>query len=629
MTIPEPGGKFGAFQRPSGPPVLTRIPLPVQHFVRSFRYSLVLRACSAAFAALVGLAVVLAVVPAVVLAHEVPKHVGVRAIVRPSTDRVMLLVQVPMDAMRDIEWPRRPDGQLDVAKAPPHLRDAAQLWVASGVRLFDGATLLPEPRVLAVRAALPADRAFEDVASAMRAIREQPLADSVSIDPMQLRLETWLEIPTSSPVQDLRVEPSWAHLGVRTTTVMMLAPEQGATRVYTWDGDPGTVRLDPRWWHAAGRFVREGVTHLLGGLDHLAFLLCLALPVGAMRPLIGIVTAFTVAHSITLAAAVFGVTPDSAWFAAAVETGIALSIVWMALANVLGLSPEQRWRSAFLFGLIHGFGFSNALGDTLQFAGAHLAVSLAAFNVGLELAQLLVLLLWIPLFRWISMRLADRISPRVLIVTLSALVAHEAWHWTSARLTEWRALPWMWPTFDQTLLLTMIRLAIAGAILTGVMWLLSAFVAKLQRPRTSVLVLLALIMSSAAMTRRGEAQAAPTSTAAGVYTAAQANKGRNIFQANCLGCHTTASHAGAAFEQKWFNQPLAHLFDYLSSMMPKSAPGSLTEDEYVWVTAYVLRLNGMPSGSVELNPDPKWLKAVRIEAVPPGRSLPSPQKESR
>jgi mono/diheme cytochrome c family protein len=114
-----------------------------------------------------------------------------------------------------------------------------------------------------------------------------------------------------------------------------------------------------------------------------------------------------------------------------------------------------------------------------------------------------------------------------------------------------------------------------------------------------------------------------------VYTAAQANKGRNVFQANCLGCHTTASHAGAAFEQKWFNQPLAHLFDYLSSMMPKSAPGSLTEDEYVWVTAYVLRLNGMPSGSVELNPDPKWLKAVRIEAVPPGRSLPSPQKESR
>lgn len=621
MTIPEPGGKFGAFQRPSGPPVLTRIPLPVQHFVRLFRCGPSLMALFVAFATLVA--------PVVVLAHEVPKHVGVRAIVRPTADRVVLLVQVPMDAMRDIEWPRRPDGQLDVAKAPPHLRDAAQLWVASGVRLFDGPTLLPEPRVLAVRAALPADRAFEDVVSAMRAIREQPLADSVSIDPMQLRLETWLEIPTSSPVQDLRVEPSWAHLGVRTTTVMMLAPEQGGSRVYTWEGDPGTVRLDPRWWHAAGRFVREGAAHLLGGLDHLAFLLCLALPVGAMRPLIGIVTAFTVAHSITLAAAVFGMTPDSAWFAAAIEAGIALSIVWMALANVLGLSTEHRWRPAFLFGLIHGFGFSNALGDTVQFAGEHLTVSLAAFNMGLEVAQLLVLLLWIPLFRWVSVRLAERISSRVLIATLSALIAHEAWHWTTARVAEWRAVPWMWPTFDQTFLLTMIRLAIAGAILTGVMWLLSAFVAKLQRPRASVMVLLALVASSAAMPTHSAAQTAPTSTTAGVYTAAQANKGRNVFQANCLGCHTTASHAGAAFEQKWFNRSLSDLFDYLSSMMPKSAPGSLTEDEYVWVTAYVLRLNGMPPGSVELNPDPKWLKAVRIEAVPPGRSLPTQQKESR
>jgi hypothetical protein len=73
---------------------------------------------------------------------------------------------------------------------------------------------------------------------------------------------------------------------------------------------------------------------------------------------------------------------------------------------------------------------------------------------------------------------------------------------------------------------------------------------------------------------------------------------------------------GAAFELRWFGRPLSELFGYLSNLMPKSAPGTLTEDEYVWVTAYILKLNGMPAGKVELNAEPDWLKAVRIDASP-------------
>jgi mono/diheme cytochrome c family protein len=108
----------------------------------------------------------------------------------------------------------------------------------------------------------------------------------------------------------------------------------------------------------------------------------------------------------------------------------------------------------------------------------------------------------------------------------------------------------------------------------------------------------------------------PTSTRQGVYTADQAAKGRQVFNGNCLGCHTTATHMGAAFENKWFGRPLFDLYDYVSQMMPKAAPGSLTEDEYVWLVAYILRLNGMPAGRAPLEADPARLKAVRIEAVP-------------
>jgi hypothetical protein len=100
----------------------------------------------------------------------------------------------------------------------------------------------------------------------------------------------------------------------------------------------------------------------------------------------------------------------------------------------------------------------------------------------------------------------------------------------------------------------------------------------------------------------------------GVYTPDQAVKGREVFNSNCLGCHTTATHQGPAFQNKWFGRPLFDLYDYVSQAMPKAAPGSLTEDEYVWVTAYILRLNGMPPGRTELSPEPAWLKSVRVDS---------------
>ena len=100
----------------------------------------------------------------------------------------------------------------------------------------------------------------------------------------------------------------------------------------------------------------------------------------------------------TLIASAFGLAPDALWFPPLVETLIAASIVYMALENIARrMAPKRRWLITFAFGLVHGFGFSFALRETLQFAGAHLLTSLLAFNVGVELGQLLVLLLLLPL----------------------------------------------------------------------------------------------------------------------------------------------------------------------------------------------------------------------------------------
>src|SRR5262249_36069010 len=163
-------------------------------------------------------------------------------------------------------------------------------------------------------------------------------------------------------------------------------------------GDAGLVPLDPGWAQAARRFVILGFFHILEGADHLLFLLCLIIPFRRIRALVPIVTAFTVAHSITLIASAFDVAPDALWFPPLVETLIAGSIVYMALENIASESPRvaHRWIVAFVFGLVHGFGFSFGLRHTLQFAGTHLLTSLLAFNVGIEIGQLVVVCAAVP-----------------------------------------------------------------------------------------------------------------------------------------------------------------------------------------------------------------------------------------
>jgi len=556
--------------------------------------------------------VVASLLPAsIALAHEIPRHVGVRAWVAPSPGRVRLLVQIPMDAVRDVDFPVRANDALDAARSAPYLRDAAQLWIADALRLRAGSATLPAPSIVAVRAALPADRAFESYAEALRAVQQQPLAESVDIPHGQLRLEALLDVPVAGDVRDLVITPQWANLGVRTTTVLTLVNADGSERRYAFEGNPGDVRVDPRWWHVAATFVRDGATHLLVGYDHLLFLLCLVLPFRQLRPLVGVVTAFTVAHSVTLVASAMGFVPDVAWFGPFVEVLIAFSIVCMAVGNLLNPTLERRWMWAFGFGLVHGFGFSVALRDSLQFAGQHLLTSLLAFNVGVELAQLAVLVLMIPVFD----RLLSRIPERTAIMVASAFVAHEAWHWTQARWEQLRAFPLTMPAFDSSLAVVILRAGIVLLVLVGLVWMMQALMTRLTRRAVTTAVLCVAVALTGAVVPWQPVGAQARSTMTGVYTAEQAVKGREVFNSNCLGCHTTATHQGPAFQNKWFGRPLFDLFDYVSQAMPKAAPGSLTEDEYVWVTAYILRLNGMPPGRTELSPEPAWLKAVRVDTA--------------
>jgi hypothetical protein len=136
-------------------------------------------------------------------------------------------------------------------------------------------------------------------------------------------------------------------------TVLRFLPPGGAERAFQFSGDPGRVRLDPRWHQAALRFVVLGFDHILDGIDHLLFLFCLVVPFRSFVALVPIVTSFTIAHSITLIAAATGLAPDALWFPPLIETLIALSIVFMAFENIVGAKLHRRWMIAFGFGLVH------------------------------------------------------------------------------------------------------------------------------------------------------------------------------------------------------------------------------------------------------------------------------------
>jgi hypothetical protein len=219
--------------------------------------------------------------------------------------------------------------------------------------------------------------------------------------------------------------------------------------------------------------VELGFLHILDGTDHLLFLFCLVIPFRRLRPLVMLVTAFTVAHSCTLIASAYNLGPDALWFPPLIETLIAASIVYMALENIVGGAVVQRrWMIAFGFGLVHGFGFSFALRETLQFAGSHLLASLLAFNLGVELGQLLVLALLVPLLELLFRRV---VAERMGTIILSALVAHTGWHWMTERWDRLRQFRFEWPALSAAMLAAAMRWAMLILILGGVLWLLFRF----------------------------------------------------------------------------------------------------------------------------------------------------------
>jgi hydrogenase/urease accessory protein HupE len=176
-------------------------------------------------------------------------------------------------------------------------------------------------------------------------------------------------------------------------------------------------------------FIKEGVVHILEGLDHVLFVICLVLGAMRLKPLFWRVTGFTIGHSITLSIGFYGFVPSAAWFVPAVETGIALSIIYVAVVAVIPgfRQKKNEWTVIAvtgLIGLLHGLGFSFVLQNILQVTSPNIWQSLVAFNLGVEAGQLLIVTGTWLVFYFIG-HLGDRVVTinRYLVASICTLTA--------------------------------------------------------------------------------------------------------------------------------------------------------------------------------------------------------------
>lgn len=206
-------------------------------------------------------------------------------------------------------------------------------------------------------------------------------------------------------------------------------PDAGQTMLYPSDAPLDLSKPLETVWQLAWKFSKAGVEHIVTGYDHLCFLFALLLWATRIWPVVKIVTAFTVSHSVTLSLAALNiVTLPTQW----VEAAIAASIIYVAVENFFSRRVDGRWRDTFLFGFVHGFGFASGL---LEMGVPQNAVlpALASFNIGVEIGQVAVVLVFVPLLLAIDKATGDRRDPKVVYAG-SAIIALFGAYWLLERV---------------------------------------------------------------------------------------------------------------------------------------------------------------------------------------------------
>lgn len=418
---------------------------------------------------------------AVVVAHDIPDEIAVQSYVKPEQNQLQVLLRVPLLAIADASLPKDGTGYLAMRYVEPALREAAN-QISNGVVFLEGDQRLMRYEMANARISLPSDRSFDTYDGALARVRGVRLPDTTQVYYNQGFLDLELHFPIQSQDSPFSMRVLFGRgLANRTATYINFIRPDGGVGAFRIHDDTPLVRLDPEAHQAAWVFLKAGFYRFLDGLDHLLFVIVLALPYRRVRDLVKPFVAFAIAHSITLGIAAFGLSAVDTWFAPTMGALIALSLVYVAIENGVGRgfpsnsaeNPSRprfrhRWVVALVFGLFHGFGFAIALQETLQFAGSHPIAALLAYNVGLELGTLIILAITIP---GANLLFTQVVPERAGIIVTSVLIGHAGWHWMTERFSIARLSSW--PLMDVNLLLVVVRWLLAITVVGGAAWFIA------------------------------------------------------------------------------------------------------------------------------------------------------------
>jgi hypothetical protein len=375
-----------------------------------------------------GLMLLLSLQP-LIQAHEIPYDLRIQMFLKAEGDRLVVLARIPMSALAESDLPLRGPGYLQLEAIEPALENAAALALLDNLAVLENGERRQPNKAFQIRVSYSSDQSFALFARALSHLEGPRIPVTEDLYWKQQYLDVAYDYRINSAESRFVVHPRFERLGLKVVTTLHYQAPNQPERAFEIHGDAGAIELDPSWISAVKRFSISGFVHILGGWDHLLFLICLALGRSKWRDLFWLASCFTVAHSITLISTALGVFPDRLWFGPLVEFLIAGSIVLMAAENLLKLPDRWRMALVFFFGLIHGFGFAFSLSDSLQFSGSHLLTALFAFNLGVEAGQLVVLGAMVA----ILYGLFQASRPQGFVLLASMLVAHTGLHWAEQR----------------------------------------------------------------------------------------------------------------------------------------------------------------------------------------------------
>lgn len=402
--------------------------------------------------------------------RPIPEVVNVRVFAATQDEHLDLLVRMPLAAVKDIQFPLRDTGSLDLAALQTMLRGAAKYWIAGNFEVADHGEVLTNPDIIATRIAIISDPAFNAYSDARAHFNAPDIGPDEAVFLQQVWIDVQLRYVLANSSPSLTIKPQVAGLGVKVTTELTVVEPSGAERQLSFEGDPGRVYLTPQWHHTFEQFFTQGTLAVVSSADYLVFLFCLALPFRRHRDIAPATVTFCIAIVLSALAVGIGLASDSLWFRSLVDVGVAAAIVLLAAANIINHVGARR-RALFalvagaIFGLLSAFRFA----AVEQFAGDHPILAATAYTLGIVLTVVLAIALFIPLLRLLFSFGRVESLQRIIV---SALAADTVWSWLLERWSQFRRVPFQ-TEFGASLTATTLSALAGAALLGGVLWFLN------------------------------------------------------------------------------------------------------------------------------------------------------------